>query len=175
MVAFGEVDEFLDDVLELPIGGKTYVIEAVDGETGLWAQRIVETLQAARKAGDVDAGKLSDGDERILVERMLGDTLNEMLADGVKWPRISHAGMTAFFWTTMDQETAEAYWKSGGNPEAARSAESTPPRASRRASGGAASSMRSRASTSGTRAPKTSAARKTRGSAGRTSSASGDS
>ena len=172
MVAFEELEEFEDDVLELPIQGKTYVVEAVDGETGLWAQRIVETVQAARQAGDVDAGRLSDGDERILCERMLGSALREMLDDGVKWPRISHAGMTVFFWTTMDRETAEKYWKSGGNPEAARSAASTPQRGSRRASEGAANTTRKQGSGSGTKASPTKA-RPTRGSAGRTSSASG--
>lgn len=172
MAKFEELEEFEDDVLELPIHGKTYAIPAVDGATGLWAQRLLETVEAARAEGDIDAGKLDDKDERILYERMLGDALDEMLADGVNWQRIGHCAMTVFFWTTTTRQQAEAFWKAGGDPERARSAAS-PNRASRRASAAAASKTPSRASTSGTRAPKTSAARKTRGSAGPKSSPSG--
>jgi hypothetical protein len=170
MAKFEELEEFGDDVLELPIHGVTYVIPAVDGATGLWAQRLLETVEAAKEAGDVDAGQLDDDDERLLYQKMLGPTFDEMLDNGVNWQRLGHAAMTVFFWTTTTREQAEAYWKAGGDPNRARSAAS-PNRASRRASAAAARTTRSRASTSGTKASPTS--RKTRGSAGRTSSATG--
>lgn len=150
---FGELDEFLDDSITLPIGGRDYVIPSVPGKDGLWAQRLLEEVDRAKKAGDADAGKLDDGDERMLYQRMLGPVFDEMLADDVKWQRISHAAMTVFFWTTSSRETAVKYWKAGGSPERLRSAGS-PNRASRRASAAAARTTQKRASTSGTKARK---------------------
>lgn len=156
---FGELSEFLDDSITLPVPGKDdlskpYVIPSVDGKTGLWAQHLLEEVDRAREAGNPDAGKLNDGDERLLYERMLGPVLDEMLDDGVKWQKISHAAMTVFFWTTAGREKAIQYWRAGGDPERLRSAGS-PNRASRRASEAAARKTRKRASTSGTRASKT--------------------
>ena len=80
---FGELNEFLDDSITLPVPGKdgtkSYVIPSVDGKTGLWAQRLLDEVERARDAGEADAGKLDDGDERLLYERMLGPVLDEML------------------------------------------------------------------------------------------------
>lgn len=166
---FGELNEFLDDSITLPLPGrngktKVYEIPAVDGETGLWAERLFAEIMKAHEGGKPDAGKLDDGDERIFYERMLGDTLGEMIADGVKWPRISHAAMTVYTWTTTNRDTAVKYWDAGGNPESVRPAGN---RASRRASAAAARSTKKRASGSGTKARKTSA--KSKGSPGRKS------
>lgn len=169
---FEELDDFLDDSLTLPINGRDYVIPAVPGKDGLWAQRVLEEVERAKKDGDADAGRLDDGDERLLYQRMLGPVFDEMLDDGVTWQRISHAAMTVFFWTTSSRETAEKYWKSGGDPERLRSAGSTPRQGSRRASAAAGSTTRSPGSTSGTKAAKTSA-RKSKVSAGKKSSKSG--
>ena len=169
--AFKELDEFLDDSLTLPIGGKAYEVPAVPGRDGLWAQKLLAEVERAKDAGQADAGKLDDGDERLLYQRMLGPVFDEMLTDGVSWQRISHAAMTVFFWTTADRDTAEKYWTAGGDPERLGSAGS-PNRASRRASAAAANTTRKRASTSGTKAAKTSA-RKKPGSPGKKSSPSG--
>jgi len=162
---FGELNEFLDDSITLPVPGKegtkSYVIPSVDGKTGLWAQRLLDEVERARDAGEADAGKLDDGDERLLYERMLGPVLDEMLEDGVKWQKISHAAMTVFFWTTASREKAVQYWRAGGDPERLRSAGS-PNRASRRASAAAARTTRKPGSTSGTKAPKGSAKKKRR-------------
>jgi len=155
---FGELDEFVDDSITLPVPGKdgtkAYVIPSVDGKTGLWAQRLLEEVERARETGDADAGKLDDGDERLLYERMLGPVLGEMLDDGVRWQKISHAAMTVFFWTTAGRDKAIQYWRAGGDPERLRSAGN---RASRRASEGAARTTRKRASGNGTKARKSSA------------------
>ncbi|TDD90772.1 DUF7426 family protein [Actinomadura rubrisoli] len=159
-MAFTELDEFFDDTITLPIGGKPYIIDGVSGEDGLWAQRLVDAIERAKKEEDVDVGKLDDGDERLLYQRMLGDTFDEMLSDKVKWAKIGHAAMTVFFWTTQNKTVAEQYWQAGGDPEALGSAEPTPNRASRRASAAAARSTRSPAPTNGTRARSTSAAKK---------------
>lgn len=154
---FGELSEFLDDSITLPVPGKDgtkdYVIPSVDGKTGLWAQHLLEEVERAREDGNPDAGKLDDGDERLLYERMLGPVLGTMLDDGVRWQTISHAAMTVFFWTTAGRDAAIKYWKAGGSPERLRSAGS-PNRASRRASAAAANTTRKQGSTSGTRASK---------------------
>ncbi|WP_242908669.1 DUF7426 family protein [Actinomadura terrae] len=173
MAEFEDIDEVFDSSLTLPINGKKYRIPPVSGLDGLWAQRVVEEIRKAKNGGDVDAGKLNDGDERLLYQRMLGPVFEEMLADGVKWDRISHAGMTMFLWTTATHDDAESYWKAGGDiPEALGSAESTPNRASRRASAAAERTTKRQVSTSGTRAPKTSAAKRS-ASPGATSSENG--
>ena len=165
---FEELDDFLDDSLTLPMGGKEYVVPAVPGRDGLWAQRVLEEVERAKKEGDADAGKLDDGDERLLYQRMLGPTFDEMLADGVTWQRISHAAMTVFFWTISSRDTAVKYWRAGGDPERLRPAGN---RRSRRASEAAERTTRKQGSGSGTKARKTSA--KGKKSRGGKSSASG--
>lgn len=173
---FKDLDEFLDDGssgLELPIGGKVYKVPDLDGPTGLWAERLAAALG---RDDDEGADALDDGDERILAERMLGSALEEMVADGVAWPKIRIAGMTAFFYHVDQPEAARRYWEAGGNPEAAGPAEeeTQPNRASRRASAAAARTTRKRASGSGTKAKasKPSSGKKA-GSPGRKSSTSG--
>lgn len=174
---FKDLDEFLDDGssgLELPIGGKVYKVPDLDGPTGLWAERLAAALG---RDDDDGADALDDGDERILAERMLGSALEEMVSDGVAWPKIRIAGMTAFFYHVDQPEAARRYWEAGGNPEAAGPAQeegTQPNRASRRASAAAARTTRKRASGSGTKAKasKPSSGKKA-GSPGRKSSTSG--
>ncbi|MEK8108655.1 hypothetical protein NKG94_34470 [Micromonospora sp. M12] len=80
---------------------------------------------------------------------VLGDTYQQMIADGVSGRWIQHAGMTTITWLAAGDETAEMYWASAGRPEAP-----APNRAQRRGgastSTGAANKTRSPASTSGT-------------------------
>lgn len=176
-MAFKDLDEFLtgSSGLELPIGGKVYAIPDLDGPTGLWAQRMWEDIGRARAGGDEEAGKFDDADERLLVERMLGSALEEMLGDGVTWTRIQTAGMTAYLYFAVGEEAARKYWEAGGDPEAMSPATETPPnRASRRASAAAARTTRKAASGSGTKAKasKPSSGKKA-GSPGRKSSTSG--
>lgn len=171
-MAFKDLRELREQArLELPIDGKTYVVYDVDAETGLWAQELVDLGIAAYQGAEVDGSVLDDGDERNMYARLLGKTLDEMLADGVAWSDIKHAGITALLWIAHDEETAAKYWESTPG-EAEREAQKPPNRASRRASAAAARTTRTRASTSGTKAAKTSAARKT-ASRGKTSSNSG--
>lgn len=154
-MSFEDLDEFFDDTIELPVGGKTYVVPGVDAETGLYCQRLLERGKAAYLGKDVDGGELDDEAEMSLYERVLGPVYAELIADGVSWPKISHCGLTAFFWAANNRTTAEKYWNSGGNPEAL-----TPPtnRAQRRASGSrtkaggaAVNTSKTRASMSGTK------------------------
>lgn len=118
-MSFADLDEFFDDTLKLPIGGKMYTIRSVDAETGLWCQRMMESAAvvsagAQLSEGDVDGLILDDDQERDLFRRVLGATYDEMIADKVSWERLKHAGTTAFMWAAGNKETAEDYWLSGG-------------------------------------------------------------
>lgn len=117
-MSFKDLDEFFDDTLRLPVGGKVYVVKSVDALTGLWCQRMLGT--AAMVAGgaemsedDVKPLMLDDDDEMALYKRVLGDTYDELIADGVSWERLKHVGTTAFMWASGDRSTAEAFWVSG--------------------------------------------------------------
>lgn len=119
-MAFQDLDEFFDSSLRLPIRGVEYVIESPDAETGLWAQRLLETAVKAKRNGgeldETDAEKLvlSDADERSMYERLLGAAFDQMVADGVPWEYLKHAGVTALMWAAGNVEAAEKYWASGG-------------------------------------------------------------
>jgi hypothetical protein len=162
-MAFKDLEEFFDDALRLPVGGKEYVIASPDAETGLWCQTMVERageIERRRAAGDDVAHEtLDDEQETDLYRRVLGATHDEMVADGLSWEKLKHCGMTAFLWAAGNKTSAEKYWESGGDPELL-----TPPtnreqrRASARASGSptkaggaAGSKTRNRASTNGTK------------------------
>jgi hypothetical protein len=160
-MAFKDLSEFADDpVLELPIDGRIYVVRGVDGETGLWATRVLELGQAAMAGKEVDGSLLDDDQERAAYARLLGDTFQELLDAGVTWERIKHCAYTALLWITSNMDTAEKFWETWGKRDAEGEAEALEPnRASRRAASAAASTTRKRASTSGTRVSKTSATR----------------
>ncbi|MEU4511781.1 hypothetical protein AB0G05_19995 [Nonomuraea wenchangensis] len=145
MAQFRDLDEFFDDSLSLPIGGKTYRVPPADAETGLFCQRLMAAGIDAANGKQVDAANLDDDGETDLYRRVLGGAYDEMIADRVSWPRIKHAGVTAFLWIAGDADTAAKYWEAGPEAEA--------PEAE------AASSTPSRGSTSGTsRTPRTRAA-----------------
>jgi len=139
------LDEFFDDTLTLPVGGKEYTIPAPDAETGLLCQRLMQAGVAAAAGQQTDLSdlaELDDDQETDLYKRCLGPVYDQLIADKVTWPRIKHCGVTAFLWIAADLETAMKFWDSGGAPEAL-----APNRA---ASEAAASTTRSRGSTSGT-------------------------
>jgi len=141
--------------LELPINGRTYVIEDVDGETGLWAQQLLELGAAAHAGKTVDGSVLDDDQESKAYERILGPALAEMLADRVMWDQIKHVFYTTLIWITIDKENAEKHWATYGQEAAEGEEEPRPNRGSRRASAAVARTTKSPARGSGTRASKT--------------------
>jgi len=152
--------------LELPIDGKVYTVYDVDADTGIWAQELAGLALAVEADQDIapeDVEFLNDDDERDMVRRFLGDTYEEMRADGVGWSDIKHAAMTVWVWILRDEAAAEAYW-SGGSASGEGAARPGN-RASRRASQAMARRTPRPGSTSGTRAqPQRPAARnKSRG------------
>ncbi|MFE5777078.1 hypothetical protein [Brachybacterium sp. NPDC056505] len=149
MSAFKDLDQFLDDALVLPINGKDYRIPAVSAQLGLKLQRILEVTEDAQnnRASDEDVQELiSDAEEMELYPDVLGDAYDEMLADGISYPRLRLAAITAILWNVHGEDMAADYWAAGGKaPE--------PNRAQRRApktpTGGASTTKRP-ASGSGT-------------------------
>ncbi|GAA5046581.1 hypothetical protein HNP84_009751 [Thermocatellispora tengchongensis] len=169
MTTFQDLDDFFDDSLPLPVGGKWYRIPAPDAEVGLLCQRLMHASLAAEQGEAVDDPKLTalaevvltDDEERDLYQRVLGPVFDELRADGVSWPKIQHVGATALVWVAAGKDAAAKMWASGGMGEAP-----APNRATRRAA--AAKSTRSRGS--GTTTTRTTASqRKAAPSRGKTS------
>lgn len=157
--SFEALDDFLDDYLELPVPGldgetRVYRIADPSAEDGIKVERI--TTLATRLVAGGEPGNtemLDDNEEIDLYQLCLGDTYDELRRD-LSWSRFKHVALTAMWWIVADRETAEKWWKSGGDPEAL----AAPNRAARRqqsdgsSGSAAASTTRSRGSTSGTRA-----------------------
>ncbi|MFE6284346.1 hypothetical protein [Streptomyces sp. NPDC057877] len=156
---FEALDAFLDDYLELPVKGgdgqtRLYRIEDPSAEDGIKIERI--TTMAARLAAGgkrPDTRVLDDEEEKDLFRMCLGDTYDQLLADGVKWAPFKHTAMTVMFWVVSDRETAAEFWRTGQQPGKAQNREARRAQAKRATSAsGEASTTRSPASTSGTKA-----------------------
>src|SRR5262245_50084393 len=106
-MTFRDLDEVFDDSLRLPIGGKTYVVPPADARLGLYCQRLLAAgIDAHAGRTPVFPTQLDDAQELDLYQRCLGPVYNELVADGVTWPKIRHAGTTAYLWTAGDKELA---------------------------------------------------------------------
>ena len=124
-MAFKDLDQYFDPTLVLPIKGKDYVIQPVDADTGLWVQTIFGVAGKAKQTGQVDPEdleslKLHQGDNKELFPRLLGDTYQELIDDGVDWERIKVVAVTVMIWISTSEEAAEEFWNAGGK---------TPPKA----------------------------------------------
>lgn len=124
MAKFKDLNDFFDDGLELPIAGKLYKIAAPSAETGLYCQRLAEAGVAAANGRDVPEAELDDVRELELYQRVLGPTYDELIADGVSWPRIKHVAITTFMWVAGNEQAAQTYWEQG--PEAQAPAATAP-------------------------------------------------
>ncbi|NKU27237.1 hypothetical protein GS886_26340 [Rhodococcus hoagii] len=88
---------FMDPTLRLPIGGRDYTIECSAWQ-GLHLHRLFS------EPGRI----LDDNAERAEILQMLGDTYQQMVDDGLSWPKIAVAGRTALFWFGISPEAAAA-------------------------------------------------------------------
>ncbi|MET7450686.1 hypothetical protein ABZT03_02095 [Streptomyces sp. NPDC005574] len=145
-MAFNELGNLLDDSLPLPIKGKVYRVPAPSAATGLRVQAIMQAAATAADGGQADREVLADAAERDMYADVLGASHAEMVADGVEWPMLKHAAVTAMVWIIQSKDRAEAYWNTGGDPS-----QLAPNREQRRSTSGAANKTRSRGSSSGTR------------------------
>lgn len=167
-MAFRDLDEFLEaEPLVLPIGGKEYAFPSdISARTWLRVQRIgpqMDRALAAKQAGepfDADAEALSDVDSDELLAELCGDTLEEMLDDGLTSTQLKLVLATLLVFHLTDREHAEAIWNAQGEAPA-------PNRAARR-SQAPATPARSRGSRAGSTSRSGQAARR-----GPTSSSTG--
>lgn len=156
---FEALDSFLDDYLELPVKGRdgetrVYRIEDPPAEDGIRIERIT-SLAARLAAGEKrpDVAVLDDDEEKDLYRMCLGAAYEPLMRE-VSWSRFKHVALTVMFWVISDAETAAEFWRTGEQPGG-----KAPNREARRAQerrgtsgSGGASTTRSPASTSGTRA-----------------------
>lgn len=147
-MAFQDLDEFLTVAPKvLPIRGKDYAFPGtVSADLWLRLQRIDHRVQQAR---DPNEEAVSDADEIDMMKELLGDTRDEMAADGLTSAHIKIVYWTLFAWHVYGEEVAKVVWDNQGELSA-------PNRATRRAS--SAKSARSRGSRAGSTAPKAKAA-----------------
>lgn len=170
MPRFDDLDRYFDPGLTLTVRGKEYVLPLPSAELGLWCRRIAEAAGAVNEAStpeEMDAAVARvhalptlPGD-LTLPERTLGDVYQLMVADGVPDPYIIFCGNTAYVWIIGGEQSAEAYWTSGGRPEALGPGNRAQRRAARAGgtSTAAAAATRPQGSTSGTSTRKRSRSR----------------
>lgn len=136
-------EEFAQEPLAFPIGGKSYVVPPLGFTDGIRLQRIL--------IGQDES--LNDAPPEAAWELILGSAFEEMCADKVPMEAVARAGFTAMTDFQFGREQAERVWESGLDPkalaDAIRGAEKQ--LASQRSnSTGAARRTRTRASSTGT-------------------------
>jgi hypothetical protein len=151
-----------DGDLVVLVGSREYVIEDVDAATGLWVQEVSEQTRKAKAR--LDAGEdveavaadlhLDDDEERNFYQTLLGGTLDELVAAGVKWRQVRILGQIAYAWITRGLEGARKMWEADGEAPKANRAQrrAKPASGSKTKTGGASASTTKRpASTRGTK------------------------
>lgn len=144
---FEALEELLDDALELPdIPGRDgkkrmYRIPSPSAEDGLRIQRITNLAAKLMGGGeDPDTEVLNDDQERDIIADALGPAQDEMVADGVDWAWLRHAGLTAVIWVSQGPDTAAAWWGAAGDPTRLAAPNREARRAAKKTSGSARAS-----------------------------------
>jgi hypothetical protein len=152
-MALRDLQAFLDDdALEVPIDGKVYRIASPNAETGLFLNGLASLGERVATGGDVGPDdvarlQLNDDEEQDFIKLVLGDTLDELVADNVSWMKIQRLSRYAFFFFAMGPEAADRMLESGMLTGEAQA----PNRAARRqASRAGATTTKQPASTAGT-------------------------
>ena len=99
-----DLDALFDPDLHLPIAGKGYRITCSAWQ-GLRLHRLIAS-----------GAVLSDDEERAEILLALGDTYQQMVDDGIRWPTIVHAGRTAILWFGHSEAAGAALWERLGAP-----------------------------------------------------------
>lgn len=97
-----DLADLMDPALHLPIDGHDYAI-------GCTAHQGLHLVQMF-----ADGIHLDDDAEVAEIRRMLGDTYQQMIDDGIGWPMIAAAGRTAMFHFGLSPEAGERMWAAGG-------------------------------------------------------------
>lgn len=107
-MALSAYEEFANEPLVFPIGGKNYVCKPVSIPAG-------RKLAALINGRDKEFAKAPSEDLWRLV---LGDLWDQFEADGVPQAAAVRAGLTALADWQYDRATAEAAWEAGADPKA---------------------------------------------------------
>lgn len=127
---FDDLAEIYHSTLDLPINGKTYKVQPVSADVGLHCQ-LTQELARKQRAGieltdaEIASLTLDDEQEQVFHRRMLGATLDEMIADKVLWPYIVRASSTVYAWVVGGVAAAERVWAGGARAEAKTPAPTT--------------------------------------------------
>lgn len=126
-----DLSTFFDDGLDYPgvpsrehPGGKTYHVPAPEAIEGL---RMTALAQIGTRAAagipvtteDLASLQLNDGEEHDFYTRVLtAPVLEEMKADGVKWPMVTLIAQDAYLNFAMSPDAADAVLAGLGKPQA---------------------------------------------------------
>lgn len=97
--------------LRLPINGKTYTIPPLTIAQGITLTEHLDPESTAAPMNDAEFTRF-----------MLGDALDEMIADGVPDDARKRAVFTALADHQRDRSAAELMWETGGDPKAIQEA-----------------------------------------------------
>lgn len=141
-------EEFAQEPLAFPIGGKTYTVPPLGYIDGIRLSRVF--------AGEDKS--LDDAPPEEGWRLVLGSAFDEMVADKVPMEALARAGFTAMTDFQYGRQQAERVWESGLDPKALAAAmkQAAEQVAASMASSSTAAARRtrSRASTTGTTSPK---------------------
>ena len=111
---FEDIAQFVANSFDLPYGGKTYTIPAPSAQDGLWLQAILDGAESFVLTRAVGAANrkviVGDEEERTAYQLAMGPAYQQMVDDGVTWPVLKHAGMTAWIYWCRSSSAAERYW-----------------------------------------------------------------
>lgn len=98
--------------------GKDYVVQSPDAETGMRLAAMGDVILRASFGHDIDQRtkdkfKLDDDEERELMDEVLGETGEEMIADGVKWVHLRGIIKYTFAHFALGAEQAEKMKENG--------------------------------------------------------------
>ena len=116
-VEFTDLAGFLDEGFDLPYKGKKYRVDVPDATTGIYLQSIMdagESLLIVQSIKKADQQVLSDDQERSAYQMALGSAYDALVADGVPWPVLKVAGVTALLYWTRGPDLALRYWTGQG-------------------------------------------------------------
>jgi hypothetical protein len=141
-----------------PAGSYEYTVYDVDAETGQWAVGLFQKSQAAQRrndagesAEDIDRDlNLSKEAEKDLYREVLGETLDQMAADGVLWKKTQLVGQIAYAWVVRGLDGARAVWENADAPKPNRQQRRSSASGSKTKASGAVAKRTSTASTRGT-------------------------
>lgn len=94
-----DLDEVFDGDLYLPVRGKMY--------------RIAEPTAKESERLRVNILTFSPDEEIFEMRKIMGESWNELLEDGVGWCQLMHMGRTTLLHFTFPPEVAREYWKLG--------------------------------------------------------------